>query len=222
MPTWLHIPGCLALGEWSHNRDYLGPEDLFCTVILCIPQYYSKVKLSLGSILFKNSVNFEDCWAGPKSKAHMWFSRNNFTDCCCLFPWEEESLSQVRQLWTLGTLSHWYLEVSVTWLKAWNIHPLSRVHVLAGNTLESISLILASYLNKSVDPNVFSPGLEFKSNLPAWHTLSLSPIIFLFKPILWHDVCGFINGEDINNRGGATFWGKGHIESLCIRHLGQC
>ena len=28
-PTWLHIPGCLALGEWSHHRDYLGHEDLF-------------------------------------------------------------------------------------------------------------------------------------------------------------------------------------------------
>ena len=28
-PTWLHIPGCLALGEWSHHHDYLGHEDLF-------------------------------------------------------------------------------------------------------------------------------------------------------------------------------------------------
>ena len=27
--TWLHIPGCLALGEWSHHHDYLGREDLF-------------------------------------------------------------------------------------------------------------------------------------------------------------------------------------------------
>ena len=35
-PTWLHIPGCLALDEWSHHRDYLGHEDLFCTVLLCI------------------------------------------------------------------------------------------------------------------------------------------------------------------------------------------
>ena len=35
-PTWLHIPGCLALGKWSHHRDYLGHEDLFCTVLLCI------------------------------------------------------------------------------------------------------------------------------------------------------------------------------------------
>ena len=23
-PTWLHIPGCLALGEWSDHRGYLG------------------------------------------------------------------------------------------------------------------------------------------------------------------------------------------------------
>ena len=35
-PTWLYIPGCLALGEWPHHRDYLGHEDLFYTVLLCI------------------------------------------------------------------------------------------------------------------------------------------------------------------------------------------
>ena len=29
-PTWLHVPGCLALGDWKHHRDYLGCEDLFC------------------------------------------------------------------------------------------------------------------------------------------------------------------------------------------------
>ena len=34
--TWFHIPGCLALGEWSPHHDYLGHEDLFCTVLLCI------------------------------------------------------------------------------------------------------------------------------------------------------------------------------------------
>ena len=28
-PTWLHIPGRLALGEWSHHRGYLSHEDLF-------------------------------------------------------------------------------------------------------------------------------------------------------------------------------------------------
>ena len=30
------VSGCLALGEWSHHRDYLSCEDLFCTVLLCI------------------------------------------------------------------------------------------------------------------------------------------------------------------------------------------
>ena len=35
-PTWLHIPGCLVLGEWSHHCDYLGHEDLFCVVLPCI------------------------------------------------------------------------------------------------------------------------------------------------------------------------------------------
>ena len=25
-----------SLGEWSHHRDYLGFEDIFCTVLLCI------------------------------------------------------------------------------------------------------------------------------------------------------------------------------------------
>ena len=34
-PTWLRIPGCLALGEWSHHHDYLHHEDLICTVLLC-------------------------------------------------------------------------------------------------------------------------------------------------------------------------------------------
>ena len=34
--TWLHIPGCMALDEWTHHRDYLGCEDLFCKVLLCI------------------------------------------------------------------------------------------------------------------------------------------------------------------------------------------
>ena len=32
-PTWLRIPGCLALGEWSYYHDY--PEDLF-GIVLCI------------------------------------------------------------------------------------------------------------------------------------------------------------------------------------------
>ena len=35
-PTWIHIAGCLALGEWSHHRGYLSHEDFFCIVLLCI------------------------------------------------------------------------------------------------------------------------------------------------------------------------------------------
>ena len=35
-PTWLCIPGCLALCEWSHHCGYLGHEDRFCIVLLCI------------------------------------------------------------------------------------------------------------------------------------------------------------------------------------------
>ena len=35
-PTWLCTPRCLALGEWSHHRGYLGHEDLFRIVLLCI------------------------------------------------------------------------------------------------------------------------------------------------------------------------------------------
>ena len=31
-PIWHHIPGCLALDEWSHHHDYLAHEDLFCTM----------------------------------------------------------------------------------------------------------------------------------------------------------------------------------------------
>ena len=36
MSTWLRIPGCLALGEWSHHRDYLSRDDLFNIVLLYI------------------------------------------------------------------------------------------------------------------------------------------------------------------------------------------
>ena len=39
--TWLHIPGCLALAEWSYHHDYLGHEDLFYIVILCILASFS-------------------------------------------------------------------------------------------------------------------------------------------------------------------------------------
>ena len=39
--TWFRIPGCLALGEWSHRRGYLGHEDLFFIVLLLYTYFYS-------------------------------------------------------------------------------------------------------------------------------------------------------------------------------------
>ena len=36
MPTWLWIPGSLALGKWSHHCDYLGHEYLLFIVLVSI------------------------------------------------------------------------------------------------------------------------------------------------------------------------------------------
>ena len=33
-PTWLSIPGCLSLSEWSHHHGYLGHENLFWSISL--------------------------------------------------------------------------------------------------------------------------------------------------------------------------------------------
>ena len=49
-PTWLHIPGCLALGGWSHHRGYLGHED----ILLRIPWTVWKGK--------KVFISFSICW----------------------------------------------------------------------------------------------------------------------------------------------------------------
>ena len=43
---WLHIPGCLALSEWSHCHDYLGCEDLSCIVYV----YSCHLLISSGSV----------------------------------------------------------------------------------------------------------------------------------------------------------------------------
>ena len=53
MPTWLHIPGCLALDESSHHRDYSGHEDLF----LYSSSVYS-CHLSFISSAFVRSLQF--------------------------------------------------------------------------------------------------------------------------------------------------------------------
>ena len=57
-PTWLHIPGCLARGEWSHHCDYLGREDLFVQFFwVCLPPLLN---------IF--------CFMGKKCKKAKWLS----------------------------------------------------------------------------------------------------------------------------------------------------
>ena len=45
-----HIPGCLALNEWLHHRGFLGHEDLFWIVFLCILATSSSYLLLLSFI----------------------------------------------------------------------------------------------------------------------------------------------------------------------------
>ena len=51
--SYFCIPRCMALGEWSHYCGYLGHEDLFCIVLLCILSTSSQyLLLLLGSYHF--------------------------------------------------------------------------------------------------------------------------------------------------------------------------
>jgi len=66
MYTWLHIPGCLALGEWSHHRDYLGHEDLFLyssSVYSC--HLFLISSASVRSILFLSFIMPIFTWNVP-------------------------------------------------------------------------------------------------------------------------------------------------------------
>ena len=66
VPNWLHIPWCLALGEWSHHCDYLGREDLFLyssSVYSCCLFLISSV--SVGSIPFLSFIEPIFAWNVP-------------------------------------------------------------------------------------------------------------------------------------------------------------
>ena len=65
-PTWLHIPGCLALGEWSHHCDYLGHEGLFLhssSVYSC--HLFLISSASLRSIPFLSFIKLNFAWNVP-------------------------------------------------------------------------------------------------------------------------------------------------------------
>ena len=58
-PTWLHIPGCLALGEWLLHCDFLGREDLFHLLEFWKGRFWwhwvgQNVHLGFCNILLKN------------------------------------------------------------------------------------------------------------------------------------------------------------------------
>ena len=65
-PTWLHIPRCLALGEWSHHCDYLGHEDLFLyssSVYSC--HFFLVSSVSVRSIPFLSFIVPIFAWNVP-------------------------------------------------------------------------------------------------------------------------------------------------------------
>ena len=68
---WLLIPGCLALGEWSHHRDYLGHEYLFYIVLICNKQFSGfkdgKASHLTSEILesWGDSLSNSVIWNGP-------------------------------------------------------------------------------------------------------------------------------------------------------------
>ena len=62
--TWLRIPGCLALGEWSHHRGYLGHEALFY-IVLCSCHLFLISSASVRSISFLSFIVPIFAWNVP-------------------------------------------------------------------------------------------------------------------------------------------------------------
>ena len=69
MPTWLLIPGCLDLGEWSHFHGYLSHEDLFFFFLSSSSVYSWHLFLispaSVRSILFLSFIVLIFAWNVP-------------------------------------------------------------------------------------------------------------------------------------------------------------
>ena len=63
---WLHIPGCLALGEWLHHRDYLGHENFFLYSSSVYPCHLFLISsASVRSILFLSFIEPIFSWNVP-------------------------------------------------------------------------------------------------------------------------------------------------------------
>ena len=115
-PTWLHIPGCLPLGEWSHHHHYLCYEDLsveffcvflphllnvfcFCLVpiiLTFIESIFAWNVPSLSQIILKRSLVFSIIFF-PSISLH-WSLRKSFLSLHDIlwntaFKWEYISFS---------------------------------------------------------------------------------------------------------------------------------
>ena len=65
-PTWLRIPECLALGEWSHHRGYLGHKDLFLySSSVCSCHLFLISSASVCSVTFLSFIEPIFAWNVP-------------------------------------------------------------------------------------------------------------------------------------------------------------
>ena len=104
-PPWLHTPGCLALGGWSHHRDNLGHEDLFLyssSVYSCHLILISSA--SVRSIPFLSFMEPIFVWNVPLVsliflKRSLVFSILLFSSMALLWSWRKAFLSLLAILW---------------------------------------------------------------------------------------------------------------------------
>ena len=82
-PTWLHIPGCLALAEWSHHHGYLGHEDFLysssvysCHLlnIFCFCYVHTISVLYWAHLCMKSSLGISNILEDISSLSHLLFS----------------------------------------------------------------------------------------------------------------------------------------------------
>ena len=64
-PTWLHIPGCLALGEWSHHPGYLGLRSFLCSSSMYFYHLFLISSASVRSIPFVSFIVSIFAWNVP-------------------------------------------------------------------------------------------------------------------------------------------------------------
>ena len=64
-PTWLHVPGCLVLGEWSHHRDHLDHENPFGSFSVYSCHLFLISSASVRSIPFLSFIEPIFAWNAP-------------------------------------------------------------------------------------------------------------------------------------------------------------